>query len=107
MVGDASLEIPQEKNSLRFAPDVVDMVWKTAQQLNVHQFIPEVGEEIYDDHIPLNRAGIKTIDLIDFNYPDETNRYWHTHQDTPEHCSAESLGAVGKVLSAIIGNLRP
>jgi glutaminyl-peptide cyclotransferase len=107
MVGDAALEIPQEKNSLRFAPDVVDMVWKTAQQLNVHQFIPEVGEEIHDDHIPLNRAGIKTIDLIDFNYPDETNRYWHTHQDTPEHCSAESLGAVGKVLSGIIVNLRP
>jgi len=107
MVGDAALELPQEKNSLRFAPDVVDLVWKTAQQLNVPQFIPEVGEEIYDDHLPLNRVGIKTIDLIDFNYPDETNRYWHTHQDSPEHCSAESLQAVGMVLTELIYNLRP
>jgi hypothetical protein len=107
MVGDASLELPQEKNSLRFAPDVVDLVWKTAQQLNVPQFLPEVGEEIMDDHIPLNRVGIKTVDLIDFNYPDDSNRYWHTHQDTPDHCSAGSLQAVGLVLTEIIYRLNP
>ena len=107
MVGDAVLEIPQEKNSLRFAPDIVDLVWKTAAQLHVHQFVAAVGEEIYDDHLPLNRVGIKTIDLIDFNYPDESHRYWHTHQDVPENCSAESLQAVGTVLTTLIYSLRP
>ena len=47
-------------------------------------------------------AGIKTIDIIDFAYPDQTHRYWHTHEDTPEHCSAESLGAVGTVLTHVV-----
>jgi glutaminyl-peptide cyclotransferase len=102
MIGDAHLEIPQERNSLRFAADVVELVWGTARQLGVSQFVAEPGEELYDDHIPLNNAGIKTIDLIDFNYPDFTNRFWHTHQDTPEHCSAESLEAVGSVLAHVV-----
>lgn len=102
MVGDKFLELPKERYSLRFAPDVVDMVWKTAAFLGVAQFQDEKGEEIMDDHLPLNEAGIQTIDLIDFNYPDPTNRYWHTHQDTPEHCSAESLEAVGSVIASVV-----
>jgi len=52
-----------------------------------------IGTPILDDHLSLNRAGIPTIDLIDFDYP-----YWHTLQDTPDKCSAESLGKVGKLL---------
>jgi glutaminyl-peptide cyclotransferase len=102
MVGDKHLELPKEQYSLRYAPDVVDMVWKTAAFLGVPQFHDEKGEEIMDDHLPLNEAGIQTIDIIDFNYPDATNRYWHTHQDTPEHCSAESLEAVGSVIASVV-----
>jgi Zn-dependent M28 family amino/carboxypeptidase len=102
MVGDKFLELPRERYSLRYAPDVVAMVWKTAASLGVQQFHDETGEEIMDDHLPLNEAGIQTIDIIDFNYPDPTNRYWHTHQDTPEHCSAESLEAVGVVITSVV-----
>jgi hypothetical protein len=102
MVGDKFLELPKERYSLRYAPDVVAMVWKTAASLGVQQFHDETGEEIMDDHLPLNEAGIQTIDIIDFNYPDPTNRYWHTHQDTPEHCSAESLEAVGSVIASVV-----
>jgi glutaminyl-peptide cyclotransferase len=102
MVGDKFLELPKEQYSLRYAPHVVDMVWKTAAFLGVHQFLDEKGEEIMDDHLPLNEAGIQTIDIIDFNYPDASNRFWHTHQDTPEHCSAESLEAVGSVIASVV-----
>jgi hypothetical protein len=102
MVGDAFLDLPKEANSVKFAPDIVSMVWNTARELGISQFLEEKGEEILDDHIPLNEAGIKTIDIIDFNYPDDTNRYWHTHQDTPEHCSPESLGAVGTVITHVV-----
>lgn len=102
MVGDAFLEIPREQNSMRFAPDVMNLVWSKAQELGVTQFVDAPGEEIMDDHLPLNQAGIKTIDLIDFDYPDQTNRYWHTHQDTPDHCSGESLEAVGSVITGVI-----
>ena len=107
MVGDRQLEIPKEQNSVRFAPDVVKLIWDTARDLGIEQFVDAEGDEVMDDHWPLNTAGIKTVDLIDFSYPDRTNRYWHTTQDTPEHCSAESLQAVGTVLQHVIYSQRP
>ncbi len=102
MVGDKFLELPKEQHSVKFAPDIVNLVWSKAKELGYTQFIDDTGEEINDDHVPLNEAGIKTIDIIDFNYPDPTHRFWHTHQDIPENCSAESLEAVGTVLTHLI-----
>ena len=51
------------------------------------------GPRIEDDHRPLIRAGVPTIDLIDFDYDP-----WHTAEDTVDKCSAESLGKVGKLM---------
>lgn len=102
MVGDASLELPREQHSVEFAPDVVDLVWGTAARLGVTQFVNTVQGRVTDDHLPLNAAGIRTIDIIDFDYPDATNRYWHTLQDTPDKCSPESLEAVGKVVMTVV-----
>jgi glutaminyl-peptide cyclotransferase len=107
MVGDKLLEIPKEKNSLHFAPDIVDLVWNKAKELGIPQFASKVGDAIYDDHIPLNEAGIKTINIIDFDYPDKTHRFWHTHQDIPENCSPESLEAVGTVITHIVYSQQP
>ena len=87
---------------MKYAPDVVSLVWGTAHELGVAQFSDDVQPAVIDDHLPFNEAGIKTIDLIDFNYPDSSNRYWHTSEDTPDKCSAESLEAVGKVLMQVI-----
>ena len=97
MIGDRDLQLPLEQNSLRFAPRLMDIIWTTAEELAVTNFIRVPGESISDDHLPLNEVGIPTIDIIDFQYP-----HWHTHQDTPDKCSSESLEAVGKVLSAVI-----
>ncbi len=102
MVGDASLEIPREGHSVRYAPDVVDRVWSIAKGLGFWQFVDDVEEAISDDHLVLNEAGIKTIDVIDFNYPDRSNRFWHTHEDVPEHCSPNSLEVVGTVLIHVV-----
>jgi glutaminyl-peptide cyclotransferase len=107
MVGDAELELRKEQFSLEFAPDVVDLVWSAAGALGVFQFTDRVQGRVTDDHLPLNRAGIPTIDIIDFDYPDETNRYWHTLQDTPDKCSPESLGAVGRVLLKVLYEYAP
>ncbi|MFA6456887.1 MAG: M28 family peptidase [Bacteroidota bacterium] len=97
MVGDRDLQIPLEQNSMQFAPQLMDIIWSTAEEVLATQFVRIPGEAISDDHLALNEAGIPTIDIIDFQYP-----YWHTHQDTPDKCSPESLEAVGKVLSAVI-----
>ncbi len=102
MVGDTYLDIPKEYHSVQYAPDIVDLVWNKARELGYTQFLDETGEAVNDDHLPLNEVGIKTINIIDFNYPDPTHRFWHTHQDTPEHCSAESLGAVGTVVTHVL-----
>lgn len=102
MVGDRSLAIYREQNSEQMAPEVQKLVFSTAKELGVTQFIDEPGEEVTDDHLPLNDAGIPTIDLIDFQYPDESNKYWHTLADTPDKCSAESLSAVGRVVVSVI-----
>lgn len=102
MIGDKALEIPREINSDRYAPDVMNLIYSTARELNIQQFSNSVGEEIVDDHLPLNNIGIRTVDLIDFNYPDRSNKYWHTLADTPDKCSGESLAAVGQVLIKVI-----
>jgi len=107
MIGDASLEILKEQHSVRYAGDIVNIIWNTARQLGYYQFVDVVGESITDDHLPLNEAGIKTVDLIDFDYPDNTNRYWHTLDDVPAHCSNESLEAVGTVLTHLLYSQKP
>lgn len=104
MVGDRQLELAKEKHSLSYAPDIVELVWAAARSLNVDQFVEKTQSAVTDDHLPLIEAGIKAIDIIDFDYPDNTNRYWHTMQDIPENCSIESLEAVGKVLMTVIYN---
>jgi glutaminyl-peptide cyclotransferase len=97
MIGDADLRIPMEQNSMTYAPGIVSIVWSAAQELGITQFAAVPGEQIEDDHLALNAAGIPTIDLIDFQYP-----YWHTVGDTPDKCSAESLEAVGRVLVHVL-----
>ena len=54
-----------------------------------------------DDHIPLLQVGVPCIDLIDFEYP-----YWHTLEDTPDKCSENSLGQVGRLLVQVIYGLK-
>lgn len=94
MIGDRTLGIYQEKNSLKYAPELVRSVWGTAQEMGVKQFVSKPRHEVLDDHLPLNDiAGIPTIDIIDFDYPQ-----WHTSQDLPANCSGESLAIVGNVL---------
>lgn len=98
MVGDKDLEIPKEQYSVDAAPEVVEKVWRTADKLGYRDvFTPEVGMNIEDDHIPLNYAGVKCIDVIDFNYGP-----WHTLDDTPDKCSPKSLKIVGEVIANVI-----
>jgi glutaminyl-peptide cyclotransferase len=76
----------------------VDRVWGVAQRLGFSDvFHRRVRHTINDDHIPLNEAGIPTINVIDFDFP-----YWHTPEDTPDKVSASSLGVVGAVVTRLV-----
>lgn len=102
MIGDAQLAIPVEGYSQEYLPHIVNKIWSTAESLGEYVFERRTGSYIEDDHKMLIEKGIPCIDLIDFAYPDESHRYWHTLEDTPDKCSPESLGSVGRVLLNVI-----
>ena len=100
MVGDADLQIYQERNSMRWKetrPLVLD-IWATAERLGVDDFVARRKHTVLDDHVKLrNIAKIPTCDIIDFDFG-PGNRYWHTEEDRPGRCSALSLAKVGWVV---------
>ena len=99
MIGDAELHIPIERFSYQQNKKLVKKLWGLAKVLRLDAFESRIVHTIYDDHVPLwVEAKIPAIDIIDFNYPNSYANYWHTTQDLPENCSAESLGQVGTLL---------
>lgn len=94
MIGDKDLTVPMEPSSMRLAPSLLRAFYRHAASIGMQGTFPsEYGPEIEDDHLVLNRGGIPTIDLIDFDYEP-----WHTVNDTPDKCSAESLRKIGVTL---------
>lgn len=97
LVGGADLRLPKELNSVQSDRPLTDLIWDVAERLGKQAFEDRVRGPIYDDHVPLIQAGIPSVDIIDLDY-----KYWHTLGDTPEHCSKDSLKAVGDVLVEVI-----
>jgi len=98
MIGDRDLQIYREGYSLSAAPEIVERVWRTADELGYGRvFLANPVLSVVDDHIPLQERGIRAIDVIDFEYPS-----WHTTDDTLDKVSAESLQIVGEVALALI-----
>jgi glutaminyl-peptide cyclotransferase len=109
MVGGKNLVIPRERESQQFAPGINERVFSVARSLGYGDtFRYEDSQEVTDDHIPLNMAGIPTIDLI-HPLPDGNTGYyyWHTLRDVPENCSARSLKIVGEVLAEVVYSEAP
>ena len=98
MVADRNLEIHQEGNSLLGAPEVVELVWKVANEVgHGGAFIASPKYTLTDDHVELQKVGIRAIDVVDFDYPS-----WHTPDDTIDKVSGQSLQTVGDVALALI-----
>lgn len=98
MVGAKDMEIPREPISEQAAPKLVQRIWATARAGGMERYFPDrTGPAITDDHVPLIEKGIPAVDLICFDYP-----YWHTLEDTPDKCSAQSLHAVGTVVAMML-----
>lgn len=60
-------------------------------------FPPSSRGVILDDHTPFARAGIPSIDLIDFNYA-----CFHALCDTPAQLSSRGLGGVGETVVELL-----
>lgn len=96
MVGDKDLRLPMEQNSLKQSPDLVRKIWARAASLGLKAFEPRTGPAVLDDHMPIQAKGVPAVDIIDFEYP-----AWHTQGDTPDKCSAHSLGVVGRLAASL------
>ena len=102
LVGDAEPSFPVERYSQDFAPDVVQRVWGVAADLGYAASFPLTGGTfIQDDHLPLNQAGVPTVNIIDFDYG-PGNSLWHTPDDLPIHTRASTLEMVGEVVLELI-----
>jgi glutaminyl-peptide cyclotransferase len=98
LIADKDLQIYQEGNSLVGAPEVVELVWDTAKDLGYGgYFIASPRHTLIDDHLELQKTGIRAIDVVDFDYP-----AWHTVYDTIDKVSAASLQVVGDVATALV-----
>ncbi len=98
MIGDADLQIYQEINSVNAAPEIVQRVWGKAKELGYESsFIPQAKVPITDDHIPLIKAGLRVVDVIDIDYD-----YHHKISDTIDKVSAKSMRIVGDVALALL-----
>jgi len=97
MVGRRGLTIRQEAYSLGTSRDWTLEIFARANSLGLTAFVPERGTAVFDDHVPFIEAGIPSVDLIDFDYPE-----WHTTADTPETCSPNSLEQVGRLVTDLV-----
>ncbi|HSG49727.1 MAG TPA: M28 family peptidase, partial [Longimicrobiales bacterium] len=102
MVGDRDPLFAPEALSVQYAPIVVRKVWRAARRMGYGDFFPEAaGSGVGDDHIPLNEAGLPTVDVIDLSYG-PGNAWWHTPDDTADKVSASTLKMVGEVMAELI-----
>jgi Zn-dependent M28 family amino/carboxypeptidase len=101
MIADAHLRIPREYRS---TPWLSDLVFDVAQRLGYGKYFVNSQGAVDDDHMPFINAGVSAVDLIDFDYG-PNNSYWHSAQDTLDHCSPLSLTIVGRVVAAALNEL--
>jgi len=117
MIGDADLKIyrtyPPSPNN-----EEGNRLWRAVENLSgplglldgVEDCNGAIGHDIInfsamdgviDDHVPMNDVGIPAIDFIDIRYGVNATAwegYWHTHEDTPDKVSSESLAHIGRLL---------
>ena len=105
MVGASGARFSKEIISLQYAPEVVNEVWTMAQKSGFsNYFINDTGGAITDDHVQVNNAGIKCIDIIDMRMDSDTGFFdgWHTTSDTMQWIDASVLKAVGQTVANVI-----
>jgi hypothetical protein len=110
MVGAPNATFLEEALSMHYAPDIVKLVWETANRIGFSRyFLYDEGPQITDDHVPLNKIrGIPTIDIIHLDRNSDTGfyPYWHTTKDNLASIDKNTLNAVGQTLLTVIYNER-
>lgn len=99
MVGGKNARFAIDPASHAKAGSLLEEIWAIAGEQKCDAFLAEYGQAVEDDHLALQRAGIKAIDIIEWPYRQGTGyEHWHRLTDTPDKCSAATLAQVAKVL---------
>jgi glutaminyl-peptide cyclotransferase len=97
-VGNKGLRLPREGSSHL---ELWSRLRAAARTVGAGQvFPPYSGETIVDDHTPFLRAGVPSVDLIDWSYPG------HDLSDGLDKLSPKSLDAVGESVVELVRRLR-
>jgi len=92
-VCDKDLKIYKEQSSVQNTKSQTDLFWSIAQKVNSRVFQNEVKQSVYNNHIPLNQAGIPSLLLINFkSQPD------HIIDKIFFKCSAKGLEAIARAI---------
>ena len=107
MVGDSDLTLrqtdPGNVTLWNRTKEIVTYIADVCELNDSSYFDFENTDSIYDDHVPADNLGIPAIDIIDTRYgegADFLGGHWHTHNDTADKVSAESLQTVGYILES-------
>lgn len=103
MVGASDATFMREYFSQLANPALADEIWSIAHRLGYENlFINRMGSAVNDDHVELIKAGIPTIDIIDYREGSGFYSGWHTTSDNMDAISKETLGAVGNILETYL-----
>tara|TARA_B100001250_G_scaffold410312_1_gene436495 strand:- start:131 stop:1348 length:1218 start_codon:yes stop_codon:yes gene_type:complete len=113
MVGDEYLDFTRLKSTSSKLWDTVDPIAAALGMIeNKMDCQGNLGNDIYnpdsnaarsviDDHLAAHESGIPAINIIDINYGLNASAFgghWHTHNDTADKVSSNSLRLVGSIL---------
>jgi len=99
MIGDKNLKLVWDTGS---AASLRNLFWDAADSLGYKAYFPREGGPIQDDHLPFLNAGVRALDVIDF---ESQQTFWHTPEDTMDKLSAHSFEVVGTVLMKVLEEL--
>lgn len=105
MVGGRDAVFPRELFSEVNAAPLNRRVWALARALGMAARFPDrTGGAVSDDHLPLLRAGIPAIDIIETDNPQtgSFNPTWHTLDDNLDNIDPQTLGDVGTLVATLI-----
>jgi hypothetical protein len=98
MVGAKDAVFPKEGCSMKYAPDITNKVWKTAQALGYQQYFrDEQTIDMTDDHLFIDLSTkIPCIDIL--HYIPGSNKFFEHH-----HCTTDDLSTIDKTTLKAVG----
>jgi len=106
MVGARNATFPKEGLSVKSAPQVVNKIWKLANDIGYGSYFRNrYAASITDDHrFIIENANIPMVDIIHLQDDNTFGDYHHTHSDNIDIVDRRTLKAVGQVVLTTIVN---